>query len=265
MDIQRRINRLISNDLKRCQNLYERMSGDLSNLETGSVTLRNGVFNWFQRVDGKQYSKKIEDAALLFRLRKRQFVKRALPLLAQRIKNNKRYLNDDVLYDPVKINMEIPEQYKGLRGMDIFLDNDINVEDWDTQNYSKNELYNEGRRYKINENDWVRSKSETIIAMRLQEKGFHIKYELKLDFGKQIFYPDFAILLPVSRRLVYYEHFGMIDDPEYAKKAFKKLKTYAENGIMLGYNLVITFETRDDPLSLENVDDVINQLYQMDK
>ena len=104
-----------------------------------------------------------------------------------------------------------------------------------------------------------------MILMRLKEAGYAIRYEPEMALGNKTIYPDFAILLPKCRRIVYYEHFGMIDDPEYAYRAFMKMKTYAENGIMLGFNLVITFETKDRPLSVVDIDGVIAQLIEMDK
>lgn len=264
MDIQKTINALIEKDLRRCEKLRSRLSGEIQHLEKGSVVCRNGTYNWFRRVDGVQSSRKIDNDALLFRLRKRQFIKRTLPLLDRRIKNNIRYLENDTFYDPAKINSDLPVQYRGLQGMEIFLDGDINPEDWPIQDYEKGDMYKEGKMYKVDSEISVRSKSEMMILMRLQESGFCVKYEPKLELNSKVFCPDFEVLLPACRRLIYYEHFGMIDNPVYAKRAFEKLKTYAENGILLGYNLVITFETQDCPLTLADIDAVIEQLKCLD-
>ena len=46
-----------------------------------------------------------------------------------------------------------------------------------------------------------------------------------------------------------WEHFGMMDDPDYAARATEKLELYAENGFFPGKNLIITMETSAKPLS----------------
>ena len=45
----------------------------------------------------------------------------------------------------------------------------------------------------------------------------------------------------------------MMDDPSYAEKALQKLSTYEQNGIFPGEQLIITYETRKNPLSQKQV------------
>ena len=52
-------------------------------------------------------------------------------------------------------------------------------------------------------------------------------------------------------------------DPEYAKKACRKLSVYASNGIMSGKNLICTFEADGAPLSMEYVKSCITSLKEM--
>lgn len=54
-------------------------------------------------------------------------------------------------------------------------------------------------------------------------------------------YPDFTFLSKRTRKEIYWEHEGRMDDSEYAKTAIKKIKTYEDNGIYLGENLILTF------------------------
>ena len=58
---------------------------------------------------------------------------------------------------------------------------------------------------------------------------------------------------------MYWEHFGMIDNPEYFQKYMKKLEVYTQNEIYPGNQLIMTFETKEKPLTLEEIDKVIQK------
>lgn len=101
----------------------------------------------------------------------------------------------------------------------------------------------------------VRSKSEVLIADRLEKFKIPYRYEfpLTLKNGKTIF-PDFTILHPQTLQTYYLEHFGMVDDSYYANSMVRKLNDYAKNGIFPGKQLIVTFETKDSPLNTQNVE-----------
>ncbi|MCQ2586529.1 MAG: hypothetical protein MJ174_00330 [Treponema sp.] len=109
----------------------------------------------------------------------------------------------------------------------------------------------------------VRSKSEIIIADLLQQKKVPFLYEspleLKTLYGKKIFHPDFCCLNLRTRQEFYWEHFGMMDDPEYSANAVGKLKVFNENHFIQGKNLIITMETQSNPLTAKEVRGVIEE------
>ena len=53
--------------------------------------------------------------------------------------------------------------------------------------------------------------------------------------------------------------FGMMDHPEYCQKAIQKLDTYTKNGIFIGKNLLVTFETFRQPLDVKNVEKMLRE------
>ena len=57
----------------------------------------------------------------------------------------------------------------------------------------------------------------------------------------------------------YWEHFGMMDKEDYSLSAKKRLEQYATNDIILGKDLIITFETSVSPLSTWYVDILIDE------
>ena len=92
----------------------------------------------------------------------------------------------------------------------------------------------------------VRSKSEKIIADKLNSMNIPYRYEYPLKLsGFGIVYPDFTILNLRTRKEYYLEHFGRMYDPGYAGKMVQKLETYQRNGIYPGEKLLMTYETSE--------------------
>lgn len=108
--------------------------------------------------------------------------------------------------------------------------------------------------------DKVRSKSEAIIADRLYLAGIPYHYEAPFEVrGHGFCYPDFMVLNKRTRQVFRWEHFGMLDDPKYCMASFRKLCLYAENNLILGRNLLVSFETGDQPLDTDYIDLLIER------
>lgn len=107
----------------------------------------------------------------------------------------------------------------------------------------------------------VRSKSEKIIADKLFAMGIPYRYEYPLVLEGHIrIYPDFTILRMPAREEVYLEHFGKLDDKDYAETTLYKLNTYEKNGIYMGVNLFITYETGKKPLNAKALDGLLKKV-----
>lgn len=106
--------------------------------------------------------------------------------------------------------------------------------------------------------EMVRSKSEKMIADKLSLCHIPYKYEngLKLK-NKNLVFPDFTLLKIKTREVFYLEHFGMMDNPEYCKKALEKIDMYEENGILLGEKLFATFESSLKPINMKSIEYLI--------
>ena len=71
--------------------------------------------------------------------------------------------------------------------------------------------------------------------------------------------PDFTILAP-DGKLWLWEHQGMMDDPQYREKYFFRHDIYVRNGFVVGKNLIFTFESEDEPISVEQIERVIKYI-----
>ncbi|MBO5165711.1 MAG: hypothetical protein J6B90_03800, partial [Lachnospiraceae bacterium] len=76
-------------------------------------------------------------------------------------------------------------------------------------------------------------------------------------YGK--FYPDFTVLNVKKRKEIYWEHLGMMDDVDYVDNALQKIRIYEENGIYTGENLIITYETKKNPINQKIVNRMISR------
>lgn len=132
------------------------------------------------------------------------------------------------------------------------------IEQWKNTPYNTNPAHPENLLHPTNLGFSVRSKSEAMIAMALHFNYVPFRYECALELNGVTIYPDFTILHPITRKILYWEHFGMIDKSNYQSQYFPKLKHYITNGIYPSINLITTYETEQSPFSLERLDQVLN-------
>ena len=72
---------------------------------------------------------------------------------------------------------------------------------------------------------------------------------------------DFTIRHPITGEMVYWEHFGLMDEEEYRNSVYKKLKFYCDNGIIPSINLITTYETKQHPLDANHVEAIIKEYF----
>ena len=147
----------------------------------------------------------------------------------------------------------------------------------------------------------VRSKSEIMIADALFRRGIPYRYEFPHELhyvgwesvvnedshakrrnadGKRVgknsglgkfrsqkrkerlvVYPDFTCLNVRTRQEFVWEHFGLIDVPEYCQNMASKMELYMMNGFCMGKNFLMTSETHDRPLSSMMVEAVLDRYF----
>lgn len=111
----------------------------------------------------------------------------------------------------------------------------------------------------------VRSKSELLIAEALETANVEFEYEKPLTLDGKTRYPDFTIVDEISGRTVYWEHLGMLSNPEYHAAWERKLAWYQSNGINLADEgedrdeiLLTTTDSRESGLDMGHVNQVIS-------
>lgn len=176
--------------------------------------------------------------------------------VAETLKNASKEIEKLEKIQQMNLQDSIIETYKGLNpGVKklinpITVDDDTYIKMWRDISYEglgfepddKTEFYS-------NLGERMRSKSEVAIANMLLEHRIPYKYECPfvLHSGKKL-YPDFTILDVRRRRIIYWEHLGRMGDLSYVSKNLWKLDEYKRNGIYLGINLFISYESDVSPM-----------------
>lgn len=137
--------------------------------------------------------------------------------------------------------------------------NETFVRNWREMHMGNQNDYPMAATYLTQQGEYVRSKSEKILADLFLKYEIPYCYEpkLQLDNGKSLF-PDFAVLNIRTRKTIYWEHFGLISDEKYASNALEKLHIYEANGWTLGDNLLYSLESENIPLNIKLLEQKIN-------
>lgn len=140
------------------------------------------------------------------------------------------------------------------------------AEQWQSVSWQGRSFADDSPDHTTSKGERVRSKSEVLIADSLYRLKIPYRYEFPLEIKRYpkekhsqniTFHPDFMCLNVHTRKEFFWEHFGLIDNFEYAQNTAGKLRLYAENNIFPGQNLIITMETQAEPLTTKIVEMMI--------
>lgn len=230
------------------ERIIEKTRRSLDKAPEGKIIIgnSNGCVQYLIKNQGKKeapkyLSKKEHNLATM--LAQKSYDEKILRLAAKRHGQISRilkdYQNDEI--EQVYKNQHI-ERQKLLVPVEVTYQQCLN--EWMARPYTGKGFAEDAPLILTNKGLRVRSKSEKIMADYFDSMGIPYKYECPLllePYG--IIYPDFTFLSRWTREEVYWEHEGMMDNPEYARAAVKKIELYETNGIYPGDNLILTFES----------------------
>ena len=134
----------------------------------------------------------------------------------------------------------------------------MRIEKWMEEHKGGENTFGEATEFKTLRGEFVRSKSEKILADYFYTNQIPYLYEpcFELDDYRNK-YPDFVLYNVRKRKTVYWEHLGKADDPGYIIRNMGKLMDYEKNGLILGDNLILTIETLKRPLDIRIVEEKV--------
>lgn len=130
---------------------------------------------------------------------------------------------------------------------------------WKEREFSRKEFATDSLRIFTNRGERVRSKTEKILADLFADLGIEYKYECPLQLDNVTIYPDFTFLDTTTNQEIYWEHNGMMDNPDYAVRAYQRIIFYEQNGIYRGDRLIVTYESSRDNLNYQWVRNLIER------
>ena len=117
----------------------------------------------------------------------------------------------------------------------------------------KEKFFEESLIHRTKRGELVRSKSEVIIANELLAQGidrYEYEEQLKLPEVGKTFYPDFTIMDDDTGTCYYWEHLGLLNNPDYKTRWERKLSVYRNANILPydegGGDVGTLIVTRDD-------------------
>ena len=128
---------------------------------------------------------------------------------------------------------------------------------WAREPYEKSTYNPKGLKYPTSIGLKVRSKSEQHIVEQLVNYGVPFRYEQVIRVNDSTFAPDFTFR-GINRKLFYWEHAGMMNDPIYRARHKKKMELMERGGIVPWENLIVTYDI-DDYINIPMIKSIIEK------
>lgn len=228
------------------------LQGELDAIGGGRLNIRekNGIYYFVERTDGKQKGITKNEIRVRGLSRKAWLDKKA-----EVVKEEVRILSEacEMIRKIDSDGIERVSNWMAKAGLKDFNHSDFELE-WLRNRQSKNPYKREFLKYKTGKGVLVRSKSERFIGDFLEEKNVVYVYEPEVEIDKNMVYPDFVILCP-SGRIVIWEHCGLMDKVAYFNRTMTRINEYRKIGYTQFDNLICTYE--DDLDSAE----VLEKIY----
>ena len=236
------------------QEIQEQLKGAPN--ESLQVSKSNGVFQYYIFKNGKHSYIRKKNIQVARAIAQKDYNKKIEIYIKRNILALKTFIKH---YAPQKCEnyfLKMPAARRILISP-FFLDKETYSKQWQAKKYDPKREQPEGNFY-TKKDEHVRSKSEVFIADTLNSKQIPYHYEAPLKINTNLtLHPDFLCLNKRTRQEFYWEHCGMMDDSGYSGNLVKRLAIYAQKNIIPGKNLILTMETREQPLNTKDVEKVI--------
>ncbi|OWV07244.1 MULTISPECIES: hypothetical protein [unclassified Fibrobacter] len=230
------------------------------------------------------------DSKLISSLAQKEYLEKCNRIIERQQKALARFLKDFHPEDIIAVHTNLTEAKRRFVTPLLLTDEEFAAQ-WQAKPYSGKFFAKDTPEHFTNSGLRVRSKSEVIIAECLARHNIPFRYEAPLELiigdtssitaetptnnirrrtlnqdadlmqSKAVtFYPDFTCLNKRTRQEFIWEHFGMMDNPNYARNAIEKQRSYAAAGYIPGINFIATTETTDLPLNIPYIEQMTKSL-----
>lgn len=256
------LQQIICDDLLTQKQLLEAYERALAKLPEGRLCYKvvNGHVRYYvwDRKEKRQIYIKKKDMNLVYQLKYRRVLEEAMQTILTNLKVQEKFLQKYQPYDPLSCQLRLGKVYQDIPEKFFLMPRKVILKEGYKSTYRSEDLIQTssfGMKF--------RSKSETLIAELLHAANIPFTYEetlvLEDEYGEKHYYkPDFTIILPDGRRIIW-EHFGRMDLPDYRQKNFKRLAVYHYNDIYPPKNLIITMDSKSGGIDIDAIQNIISQ------
>ena len=222
----------------------------------------NTQFYYRRKGDKKLFYVSKKNSDQITKLANKYYIDKTLPALKANLHAAEKFMAIHSGSEERDVFNSMPSDLQMLNS-NLFLYKPQFIEAWLHRPYVRNPYKSEDLIFDTARGDKVRSKSEVILSNSFFKYGliYLVEFPLKLKHSNKTIYPDFTILNTNTLEVIYWEHFGMMDNPEYATAAVKRIQLLQDEGLVLGKNLICTFETSTTPLSSSLVESYIKEFF----
>ena len=137
----------------------------------------------------------------------------------------------------------------------------VKKDNWENEPYKQKQGFEKYKQTPAPKDQFVRSKSEAMIAYCLYRYNIPYHYEEEYEFNGIKIAPDFTIKHPKTEQIYIWEHFGRAEQKKYQGDFLSKLPIYLDSGFIPGKNFIMTFETHDDQISILKVEQIVQETF----
>lgn len=256
----------LNNEINKLIKLKQKIKNSLLTFPEGKLNIKTerGIPRYYRCIKNEDEETKLiyikmKDISLAQTLAQKDYYKKALTYINKKLKYfeySKKILDQGDLIDiynnlsPVRKSLVTPVEPIWEEQVDA----------WYKKNYEKPDSKYDNLKLATKNGEFVRSKTERFMADFFFDNGIKYKYEKIIYLeGYGPASSDFTFLSPYTKEEIYWEHFGMVDNPEYALNMVKKINAYQMNGYVIGKNLIVTFESSKEVLNLNIVKSLVNE------
>lgn len=225
--------------LVRKQNELKVMYDELDCIGGGNLNIRNKNDSYFfiERVDGEQRGITKDRDRVMELARKALLIEKAK--IHERETEILKEACDRIL-EIDRSRVEHVKKWLSAVGNENFNYSEKELK-WIKNRMSKNPRNREFLRFKTDGGVLMRSKSERYIGNFLEGKKVIYMYEAEFEIDGYLMYPDFTILCP-DGRIVIWEHCGMMEKVGYYLRNMVRTYDYRRYGYAQHDNLICTYD-----------------------
>lgn len=240
---------------------------ELNSMPEGSLIFMNdnGRTNYVQlipasaKTGGKRIRRAInKDPNLIKQLARKKFLQKSVELTSEEVERIKIFLQSSRPPDAERVLETLPEKYKDI-SESVYFPKRAEAKQWAQKPFNQSTFNPEEKIHMSIGGIKVRTKSELLIADRLELYDLPFRYEDTLGYRQYSFNPDFSVM--TTKGIMYWEHCGMMNDPKYRRRNEWKLQIYNKIGVVPWKNLIITYDFEDGGLDLRIIEsEIVNKL-----